>query len=89
MATTAVKVSHDLEYKHWLNEIEFYNLELFNMQHQLADFTPTFYKKYFAENVSHIQNRSIYLLEVIEILRHDIKQQKSDIKNYKPTLLQN
>jgi hypothetical protein len=80
MATTAVKVSHDLEYKHWLNEIEFYNLELFNMQHQLADFTPTFYKKYFAENVSHIQNRSIYLLEVIEILRHDIKQQKSDIK---------
>lgn len=39
-----------------------------------------FTKKYFAENVSHFQNRFIYLLEVIEILRHDIKQQKSDIK---------
>jgi hypothetical protein len=80
MATATIKVSHDLEYKHWLNEIDFYNSELVNMQHQLADFTPTFYKKYFAENVSHFQNRFIYLMEVIEVLRHDIKQQKSDIK---------
>jgi len=80
MATSTIKVSHDLEYKHWLNEIEFYNSELVNMQDQLADFTPTFYKKYFAENVSHFQNRFIYLMEVIEVLRHDIKQQKSDIK---------
>jgi hypothetical protein len=80
MATATIKVSHDLDYKHWLNEIEFYNSELVNMQHQLADFTPTFYKKYFAENVSHFQNRFIYLMEVIEVLRHDIKQQKSDIK---------
>ncbi len=80
MASTAVKVSHDLEYKHWLSEIDFYKSELANMQHQLADFMPTFYKKDFAENVKHFQNRFVYQREVIEILRHDLKQQENDIK---------
>jgi hypothetical protein len=80
MATATIKVSHDLEYKHWLNEIEFYNSELVNMQDQLADFTPTFYKKYFAENILHFQNRFIYQREVIDILKHDLKQQENDIK---------
>ena len=80
MATATIKVSHDLEYKHWLNEIDFYNSELANMQHHLADFMPTFYKKYFAENISHFQNRFIYQREVIKILKHDMKQQENDIK---------
>jgi hypothetical protein len=83
MATTAVKVTHDLEYKHWLSEIEFYNLELANMQDQLADFTPTFYKKDLAENVIHFQNQFVYQREVIEILKHDLKQHENNIKKLK------
>jgi len=80
MATATIKVSHDLEYKHWLSEIDFYNSELANMQHQLADFIPTFYKKDFAESVSHFQNRFIYQREVIKILKHNMKQQENDIQ---------
>ncbi len=80
MATTAVKVPHDVEYKQWLIEIDFYKSELAHMQQQLADFMPTFYKKDFAANVERFQNRFIRQREVIDILRHDVKQHENDIQ---------
>lgn len=80
MATTAVKVSHDVEYKQWLREIDFYKSELANMQQQLSDFMPTFYKKDFAANVERFQNRFIRQREVIDILRHDVKQHENDFQ---------
>lgn len=80
MATTAVKVSHDVEYKQWLSEIDFYKSELAHMQQQLGDFMPTFYKKDFAANVERFQNRFIRQREVIDILRHDVKQHENDIQ---------
>ncbi|MFN3444737.1 MAG: hypothetical protein ACK44D_03285, partial [Bacteroidia bacterium] len=47
---------------------------------QLGDFMPTFYKKDFAVNVERFQNRFIRQREVIDILRHDVKQHENDIQ---------
>lgn len=80
MAALAVKTSHDVEYAQWLAEIDFYKVELAKMQRQLEDFLPTFYKASFAAMVERFQNRFIRQREVIDILRHDVKQHENDIQ---------
>ncbi len=80
MAAQAVKTSHDVEYAQWLAEIDFYKTELAKMQHQLEDFLPTFYNASFAAMVERFQNRFIRQREVIDILRHDVKQHENDIQ---------
>ena len=85
MAAPAVKASHDVEYAKWLREIDFYKAELAKMQAQLADFIPTFYTKSFAAMVERFQNRFIRQREVIDILRHDVKQHENDIQRLQLT----
>lgn len=80
MATLAVKVTHDEEYTQWLTDIDFYKSELKKMQQQLEDFLPTFYTRDFAAQVERFQNRFIRQREVIDILRHEVKQHENDIQ---------
>lgn len=80
MAGLAVKTMHNVEYAEWLSEIDFYKVELAKMQQQLGDFLPTFYKSSFAAMVERFQNRFIRQREVIDYLRHDVKQHENDIQ---------
>lgn len=80
MATLAVKVTHDVEYTQWLADIDFYKAELKKMQQQLEEFLPTFYTRDFAAQVERFQNRFIRQREVIDILRHEVKQHENDIQ---------
>jgi hypothetical protein len=85
MTAPAVKASHDIEYAKWLYEIDFYKAELAKMQTQLADFIPTFYTQSFAAMVERFQNRFNRQREVIDILRHDVKQHEKHIQSLQLT----
>lgn len=80
MVSVMAKATHDVEYVHWLKEIDFYKAELKKMQGQLEAFIPTFYSRDFAARVEQFQNRFIRQREVIDILRHDVKAHENNIE---------
>ncbi|MBW7846256.1 MAG: hypothetical protein H3C45_11605 [Bacteroidia bacterium] len=90
MAVPAVNVSEDMEYMRWLAEIDFYKSELPKMTQQLENILPDFYNASFAAKIEQFQNRFIRQREVIDILRHNIKQHENQIqrlqKNYSADL---
>jgi hypothetical protein len=80
MATIVTRFTPDVEYLHWLEEIDFYKGELKKMNRQLELFIPTFYSQDFAACVEQFQNRFIRQHEVIDILRHNVKAHENQIQ---------
>lgn len=77
---TAVKMTHDVEYRLWLKKIDLYKAELSKMQQQLESFLPFTYAGSFSAMIEQFQNRFIRQREVIDILRHDVKAHENDLE---------
>lgn len=77
------------EHVNWLRSIENYKLELSTMQHQLEDILPKAIGKGTMARVEQFQNKFIRQREVIDELRHEIKQHENrlDKMNAPDTLI--
>lgn len=80
MTTTTAHKSPDVEFSHWLKEIDFYKSELKEMQKALELFVMQANAKLLGNKVEQFQNRFIRQREVIDILRHDVKAHENDIQ---------
>ena len=86
--TETMKEQHvylkDLHFDHklWVNELAFYKDELKILVHRLEEVTVRNTDRDFLASVEHFQNRFIREVEVIDTLRHDIKQHENVLEDF-------
>lgn len=63
--------------REWLNGLAFYKEDITILEHRLEDIVRRNNKAEVLAQVEHFQNRFIREREVIDVLRHDIKQEEN------------
>lgn len=79
----AVASAEDLltsEHRQWLRSIELYKVELSSLQHQLEDLISDAKIRGTMARIEQFQNKFIRQKEVIDELRHEIKQHENKLE---------
>jgi len=76
MTSTAIEKEHLT----WLKHLDFYKLQLDLMKKELSDFAKESSSKKVAPKIEQFQNQFIRQREVIDTLRHNVKQHENEIE---------
>jgi hypothetical protein len=80
METTTSAASIEKEHLTWLKHLDFYKAQLNIMGKELQGFAKESSSKKVAPRVEQFQNQFIRQREVIDILRHNVKQHENEIE---------
>lgn len=80
METTTSAASIEKEHFTWLKHLEFYKAQLGVMEKELQLFAKESSSKKVAPKVEQFQNQFIRQREVIDVLRHNVKQHENEIE---------
>lgn len=80
METMTSAASIEKEHFTWLKHLEFYKAQLGVMEKELQGFAKETSSKKVAPKIEQFQNQFIRQREVIDVLRHNVKQHENEIE---------
>jgi len=80
METTTSAASIEKEHFIWLKHLDFYKTQLNLMEKELQGFAKESASKKVAPRIEQFQNQFIRQREVIDLLRHNVKQHENEIE---------